>query len=434
VSEFIKKDSQIKARLKRRFSQRKVQVAAALLFILLGFTGWRVYQAVFKANKNQGFGQRGISVAVEIGPIERGPIKDIGEFTGSLIPKSQFTVAPKISGKLKQLLVDIGDRVRRDELVAVLDDEEYQQQTIQAEADLRVARANLEEAKSSLEIAKRELERAKTLHEKGIFSDSQLDAAVAQYDAQEARSKVAVAQLANREAALEAAKVRLSYTRIKASWEKGGDVRYIGERFVNEGALLSPNTAILSIIELQPVTAVIYITDKDYFRLRTEQKATITSSAFPEETFSGRVVRIAPLLKETSREARVEIEIENRNELLKPGMFINTQIEFALREETTIVPFSSLVSRNGQQGIFLADIVNKKALYKQVKVGIVDGEHAEILEPALSSGYVVTLGHHLLEDGTTIILPQNAPSSSEAGGETSQKPAERAKNSPGVKR
>jgi RND family efflux transporter MFP subunit len=198
--------------------------------------------------------------------------------------------------------------------------------------------------------------------------------------------------------------------------------------------MLSPNTAILSIIELQPITAVIHVTDRDYFRLQAGQKAEITSSAFPGESFSGHVVRIAPLLRETSREARVEIEIENPIGLLKPGMFINTQIEFANRREATIVPFSALVTRSGQQGVFLADLENKKAQFKQVKVGIVEGERAEILEPPLGSGYVVTLGHHLLEDGTAIVLPQNAPSVSEAKPGAAPKPAGSKENSPGVKR
>ncbi len=268
---------------------------------------------------------------------------------------------------------------------------------------------NLEEAASSLEMARKELERAKVLQEKGIQSQSQLDAVVSQHEAQAARHKVAAAQLANREAALATARVRLSYTRIKASWEMGSDVRYVGERFVSEGAMLSPNTPILSIIELQPITAVIFVTDRDYFRLGTGQPATVTSSAFGGEPFAGRVARIAPLLLESSREARVEIEIQNEKRLLKPGMFINTRIEFARRDAATIVPVRSLVNRDGRQGVFVADLENKKAVFVPVKAGITEGERAEILEPASLSGYVVTLGHHLLEDGTALVLPQGVP-------------------------
>jgi RND family efflux transporter MFP subunit len=245
---------------------------------------------------------------------------------------------------------------------------------------------------------------------------------------------VAVAQLANKEAALETARVRLSYTRIRASWEKGQDIRYVGERFVNEGAMLSPNTPILSIIELQPITAVVYVTDRDYFRLKTEQNVTITSSAFPGKTFMGRVIRIAPLLKETSREARVEVEIQNPEKLLKPGMFINAQIEYADHEKATVIPLNALVSRNGRQGVFMADTENMQAHFQQVQVGIIEGERVEILDPPSLSGQVVTLGHHLLEDGTNIILPQSAPDSPEAKPGPDKKSGKRGENPAGEKR
>ncbi len=121
--------------------------------------------------------------------------------------------------------MDIGDRLTRGQLVAVLEDEEYQQQVIQAEADLGVAKANLEEAASAQELAQKEFDRAKALHAKGILSDAEIEAAQSAFATRDARYKVTLAQLANQQAALETAKVRLSYTRIRAAWETGGDVR-----------------------------------------------------------------------------------------------------------------------------------------------------------------------------------------------------------------
>ncbi|MDH7493589.1 MAG: efflux RND transporter periplasmic adaptor subunit, partial [Candidatus Saccharicenans sp.] len=289
---------------------------------------------------------------------------------------------------------------------AQLDDEEYRQQVLQAEADLKVARANFEEARSALELAKKDFERAQTLHQRGIYSDSQLDTARAQYQSRESAYKVSEAQVANREAALETARVRLSYTRIIATWESGAEVRYVGERFVDEGALLSVNTPIISIVELQPITAVIFATDKEYFRIQVGQPVTVSSTVFPDRKFSGRVVRVAPLLKETSRQARVEIDIPNEDSILKPGMFVNAEIEFARREKARLVPFSAVVTRGDQQGVFLADLENKKASFQPVKVGIIEGEKAEILDPPGLEGYVVTLGQHLLQDGMGIILPE----------------------------
>ena len=405
-------------------------IVKAGLVLVAVLAAWGIFKLVVPAGSTRAAGPGGITVAVEISPVRVGPIRDLGLFSGTLIPKTSFTVAPKISGRLKQLLVDIGDMVRHDQLVAVIEDEEYQQQVLQAEADLRIARANLAEARSSLELAKRDLERARTLHARGIQSDAQMDSVVAQYEALESRVKVQEAQEANREAALETARLRLSYTRIRASWDRGSEVRFVGERFVNEGAMLSTNSPLISIIELRPITAVIFVSDKDYQSLMVGQETSVTSSAFPDKSFSGKVVRIAPLLQEQSRSARIEIEIGNPESLLKPGMFITVEVEYARRAETTIVPVNAVVQRENRSGIFLADLENRVARFVPIRTGIVQGEEIEILEPSPLAGNVITLGHHLLEDGTNILLPQlGSPGAGEkkapdkTGGKPASKPA-----------
>jgi multidrug efflux pump subunit AcrA (membrane-fusion protein) len=187
--------------------KRKI-ILIAVIVIIVGLIGWQVVRKI--AGQGSSFERTAAPVAVEIEAVRKATIRDTDNFTGTLAPKSQFTVAPKIAGRLEKLMVDIGDRISRNQLIAVLDDEEYNQQLRQAEADLLVAKANLEESKSSLDVSKREWERVGELHKKGISADSELDAAKGTYATQEARYKVAQAQVANREAALEAAKVRLT--------------------------------------------------------------------------------------------------------------------------------------------------------------------------------------------------------------------------------
>ncbi|KPJ63930.1 hypothetical protein AMJ44_13705 [candidate division WOR-1 bacterium DG_54_3] len=411
--------------------KKTMLIGITAVFVIL--IGWQVYQKAFKGGSQSGVERIAIPVAVEITAIKKATIRDVGNFTGTLIPKSQFVIAPKVSGRLEKLMVNIGDRVKRGQLIAVLDDEEYSQQLIQAQSDLKVAQANLEESLSSLNVAERELERVQELHKKGIAADSELDSAKGIYTAQGSRYKVALAQVANREAALKAAQVRLSYTKIIASWETKGGFRVVGERFVYEGAMLMMNTPILSILEIDPLIAVIHITDKDYFRIKKGQSATINTDALPGKSVPGKIARIAPLLQETSREARVEIEILNPGEIFKPGMFINAQIEFTTHIEATVVPVSAVVKRDNLQGIFLADIENKKAQFVPVKIGIADGELAEIVEPRAFSGFVVTMGQHLLVDESPIILPEKEtgtttakpPSSKPEKGESKLKPGEK---------
>jgi RND family efflux transporter MFP subunit len=385
--------------------KRKV-ILIAVIVVIVGLLAWQVIRKI--ASQGSGFERTAAPVAVETEAVRKATIRDTGNFTGTLTPKSQFMVAPKIAGRLEKLMVDIGDRVLNNQLIAVLDDEEYSQQLRQAEADLLVAKANLEESRSSVDVSKRELERVEELHKKGISADSELDASRGNYATQEARYKVAQAQVANREAALESAKVRLSYTKIRASWEERTNPRVVGERFVHEGTMLTPNAPILSLLEIDPLLAIIHITDKDYFRVKPGQRALINSDALPDKTVSGEIVRIAPLLKETSREARVEIEFANSEGLFKPGMFINIQIQFASHEDATVVPVSSVVKRGDQQGIFLADTENNVVEFVPVMVGISTNELAEITEPSMLEGQVVTLGQHLLADGSPVILSETS--------------------------
>jgi RND family efflux transporter MFP subunit len=304
--------------------------------------------------------------------------------------------------------VNIGDVVQQGQLIAVLDDDEYIQQVDQAKAELEVAEARIEESRSALDIARRELERAKELRQKNIASQSSFDTTQARYNAQVAVLKSAQAQFAQKEAALKAAEIRLSYTRIRASWKDGDASRVVGERFVDEGALLAPNTSIVSILENNTLTAVIFVIERDYPKIRTNQKALIITDAFPEKHFDGKVVRVAPILKETSRQARVDIEVPNSSNLLKPGMFTRIEIEMDKHDNATVVPMTALVKKEGVQGIFMVDAQENKARFVPITLGIVQNEWAEIIKPPLD-GLVVTLGQHLLEDGSPVILPGAGP-------------------------
>jgi len=379
-----------------------------LISLILGafvvLMGWQIYKRVLAQATSQEQRPRTAVVPVEVSPITKGTIQDIGMFTGTLFPKSQYLVAPKISGRLERLRVDIGDLVKRGDLIAALDDDEIVQQLDQTRAELAVAKANLEETRSALDNAQREYDRVKALRDKKIASQSELDTAEANLTAAEAKQKVAAAQINQKEAALKADEVRLSYTKIVANWDTGPETRIVGERYVDEGTMLAANSPIVSILEVGTLIAVIQVIERDYTQVQIGQEATVTTDAFPGRTFTGRISRIAPLLKESSRQARVEIELDNTDESLKPGMFVRVEIEFKNRTDAILVPTSALAKRDDQQGVFLADLERMTAHFVPVQFGIINAGLMEVLDPPLS-GWVVTLGQHLLEDGASIVLP-----------------------------
>ncbi|MBN2059872.1 MAG: efflux RND transporter periplasmic adaptor subunit [Deltaproteobacteria bacterium] len=387
-----------------------------LILVLIGFAGlfgWHAYRKIYKSAKFPDGGPPQTAIAVEVAPVQKCAISDMAKFTGSLLPRTQFVVAPKVSGRLEKLYVDMGDSVKKDQLVAVLDSQEYAREVEQARAELKVAKATVAEYESSLLVAKREFERAKALFEKKIASDSELDEAEANYRACDAKQRISLAQVEQKEAALKAAEVRLSYTQIRASWEGLNGMRVVGERYVDEGTMLGANVSILSLLDIDSLTAVIYVTEKDYYRIQAGQLVIITTSTGTHTKITGMVNRIAPALDEASRSARVEIAVPNPECKLKPGLFISAEIELARHDKATVVPFSALTKRNGKQGVFLLEQKDMKVRFLPVETGILIAESAEIVQPALE-GYVVTLGHHLLEDGSVVILAENVAGSKDS--------------------
>ena len=148
------------------------------------------------------------------------------------------------------------------------------------------------------------------------------------------------------------AQLRLSYTRIKVPSHESGQLRVVGERYVDQGALLSSNQPIISVMEVSKLIAAIHVIERDYPKIKLGLSAQISTDAFPGRFFSGQVIRIAPLLKEKSREAKVEILAPNPEKLLKPGMFVRVRIMFNQHDNATVVPKAALLKRNGMQGVY----------------------------------------------------------------------------------
>ena len=86
---------------------------------------------------------------------------------------------------------------------------------------------------------------------------------------------------------------------------------------------------------------MVYVTEMDYFKLRRGLSAEISVDSLPERKFSGTILRIAPFLRENSREARVEVLVPNPEGFLKPGMFVRVNVEIELRKKVAAVPFAA---------------------------------------------------------------------------------------------
>ena len=343
-------------------------------------------------------------VPVEVAQIQRGPIALQRTFSGELEALAEFVVAPKVSGRVEQVIVNIADTVKRGQVVAELDNDEYVQTVAQAQADLEVARAKLSEAESALDIAKREFKRTESLLKRGIASDSEFDAIRQDRLAKQAQLKVARAQVTKAESSLESANIRLGYTKVTAGWTGSDEHRVVAERCVDEGQTVAANAPLLLIVELQPIIGVVFVTERDYAHLKPGQLISLTTDAYPDEEFPGRIERIAPVFRKSTRQARIEMTIDNSQYRLKPGMFIRATVVLAQVPEATIIPVQALTIRDDRSGVFIVSEDGRSVAWHEVKAGIREGNRVQVEGQGLS-GRVVTLGQQLVKNGSAITIP-----------------------------
>ena len=378
-------------------------IFAMLLIGAAAGLGWLIFGEIQDRSGATQSSRTQRPVPVEVAPIQRGPIALERTFSGELEALAEFVVAPKVSGRVEHVFVNIADTVKRGQVVAELDNDEYVQAVAQAQADLEVAKANLSKAKSDLETASREFKRTQSLLKRGIASDSEFDAARQDQLAKQAQLKVAEAQVAKAESSLETANIRLGYTKVTAGWTGGDEDRVVAERYVDEGQTVAANAQLLSIVELNPIVGVVFVTESDYARLKPGQLVSLTTDAYPDEQYTGRIDRIAPVFRKSTRQARIEMLIDNPQYRLKPGMFIRAAVVLSRVPEATIVPEQALTIRDDKSGVFIVGEDGRSVAWREVKVGIREGDRVQVEGEGLS-GRVVALGQQLVRDGSPITI------------------------------
>lgn len=353
------------------------------------------------------------AIAVEAGAVERGALADIRRLDGQLEALARYDAAPKVGGQIRSIAVRMGDTVERGEVIARLDRQEVAQEVAEAEAALEVARAELAETRAALESARRDLARTRELREREIASAAELEAAEAQVAAEESREQLAEARIAQRRASLSAAQVRLSFTEIRADWEEGGDERVVGERYVDPGATVSANEPIVSLLDLSGLRAVTHVTEREYGLLQRGQEAELQVAAYPGETFTAEVKRLAPLFRASTRQARVELTVPNPEGVLRPGMFARLSVEVDRLEDVATVPAEAVVRRGDQHVVFRIDeeTVEGETLTRAhqvpVRIRLREGGRVAVapVEPEASLGErVVTVGQHRIGETAEVTV------------------------------
>lgn len=373
------------------------------------YVAWRFFTTEAAATRARS--ATGI-VAVETTRIARADLSDRAVFTGSIRAAERYDVAPKISGIIRQINFNVGDIVRKGDALVTLDDDEHILAVDQSEARLQVALAAASDAAAQLAIASREFDRIEKLLSERVISTQEFDRTDAAMKAAEAKRDTALAEVNLAKAELQSAKVRLGYTRIHADWTEGADERVIGQRYMDAGAHAAANTPILSVLDIAAVRAVIPVSEKEYPKIVPGGAVAVTTDAFPGRAFEGRVSRIPQELGVLTREAEVEVAVDNPDRALKPGMFIRAEIEFRRSDNAVAVPVAAIVRRDdGERGVYAVNGTRDAVAFLPVAQGILDGGLVELVNgDNLLDREVVVMGQHLLKDGIGVRVADSGAS------------------------
>lgn len=348
-----------------------------------------------------------VPMTVELTPVRRADLSEHVMIVGSLVGAQTVDVTPKSGGRLQAVNVRIGDTVRRGQQLAKLEDSEIQEQVRQSEASFAVSQATIRQREADLNFAKTNLDRSRNLFTRELISQQTLDDAESRFQSATAQLELAQAQFEQSKARLEELKINLSNTIIRSPVDG-----FVGKRNLDPGAWASTASPVVSVVDIHLVRMQANLVERDLRRITAGGPAAVEVDAYPGETFTGTVARVAPVLDAATRTAQMEIEVPNPGFRLKPGMYARVRIMVEQRSDVPVVPQSALVIIEGKRGVFVA-APESKASFRPVETGLQDETQIEIRNGVADGDQVVTTGAAALRDGDTILLPgQTAPATS----------------------
>ena len=354
------------------------------------------------------------------------------EATGTLAADVQTDVQPQTAGKVVAVGVDMGSAVSKGQMLVRLEDADYKLRMDQAVAQLDSAKAAVSQAeeklglrpgqkfdpervadvsvaRSNYNLAESNFQRAQKLIESGDISRAEFDQRKSQRDALKQAYESAIAQarqnyaavmvartnVTNAQTQVDLARRTLSYTVVTAPI--GG---YVLERPVDVGTYVSTTTKVATIVKPNPLWIRIDIPEQAVQQIKAGQAVSLSTTSWPDRTFSGRVVRISPNVSASSRTLTVEAEIDNRGGALKPGQFATVRVLLPQSEAAVLVPQRALRTISGATYVFV--IKNGHAEQRLVQSGQAEGDLIEIKSGVVTDEVVATSNVEQLSDGAAV--------------------------------
>jgi membrane fusion protein (multidrug efflux system) len=324
-------------------------------------------------------------------------------YTADITPNRLVHIFSRVDGYISKLYVDKGDFVKANQLLIEIDHTDYLHAVNQAKANLAAARARVTQQEASVRNAKLTLDRMQALIQDQFVSQQDLDNAQVNYDAAWAAMESLRAQVKQMEVALAQAETNLAYSYIRAPFSG-----YIAERNLDLGAYVTgaatststTSRGILSLHDIDIVRTLIEVVEKDVPLVQIGQKAEIRAEAYPDRVFEGTVTRVVQALNRATRTMTVEVDLPNRDRLLKGGMFARVEVLVGTRRNAVQIPIDAVSRLEDAQYVYV--VRDGKAERVPVEIGIRDENRVEITRGLDGSEQVIVSGKDLVHDGTPV--------------------------------
>jgi membrane fusion protein (multidrug efflux system) len=299
--------------------------------------------------------------------------------------------------------VDKGDLVKANQLLVEIDHTDYVHAVNQAKANLVSARAKVVQQDAAVRNAKLTLDRMQALIKDQFISQQDLDTSLVNYDGALALQDSLRAQVKQMDVALAQAETNLAYSYIRAPFSG-----YVAERNLDPGSYVSGATAststmsrgILSLHDVETVRTLIEVVEKDVPLVRIGQRAEIRAEAYPLHVFEGTVTRIVQALNRATRTMTVEVDLPNKDHLLKGGMFARVEILVDRHVNAVQIPLDAVSRLEEFQYVYV--VKDGKAHQVPVELGSRVGNRVEVTKGLTGDEQVIVSGKDLVSDGMAV--------------------------------
>ncbi len=341
---------------------------------------------------------------------------------GTLAAYDQTTVGVKVPGRVKSISVDLGSVVRRGQLIAQIDPEDYKLRVQQAEAALAQTRARLglspegtddrvdpektatvRQARAQMDEARFNRDRASRLVEQGVISRAEFDSIDSAYKVAQSRYQDAIEEIRNRQgllaqrrSELALARQQLADTSIYAPLDG-----IVQEKRTSVGVYLAASAPVVDIVQMDPLRLRAEVPERDAPNVRAGQSVRVTVEG-DTNVYQGVIKRLSPTIKEQNRMLVVEADVHNGGRL-RPGAFAHAEIVTSDKSMAVTVPSRAVVIFAGIEKVIV--VQNGKAVEKPITTGRRINEWTEILS-GVNVGESVVVDPGNLQSGQAVDVVQ----------------------------